>query len=432
MQLDKQPIVLNSEFKAALHEMENGNSCLFITGKAGTGKSTLLEYFRKSTQKKIAVLAPTGIAALHVKGQTIHSFFGIPPRLILSKEIPLRKYKSKLYKSLDILIIDEASMVRADILDHIDYLLKLYRKNQSPFGGLKLILIGDLCQLPPVVTQQERNFFDQTYETAYFFSASCFSEMRDFHIIQLNHIFRQQEKSFIDILDSIRNADLDIDLLQTLNKRWVSEYEAKENEITLTATNASAEQINTRMLNMLSGQSATYLGSISGDFQTSILPVDQLLVLKPGAQIMFVRNDPEYRFVNGSLGKVVSCSQDSLKILIKNQQNIDEEIEVVKDTWELVRYVFDEEKSGELKYEVIGKYEQLPVKLAWAITIHKSQGKTFDQVVIDLGRGAFEFGQTYVALSRCRTLDGIVLKKKIEPKDIMADERIIDFMRQFA
>lgn len=425
------PIKLTKAFNDTLIEMENGLSSLFITGNAGTGKSTLLEYFRKTTQKKIVVLAPTGVAALHVKGQTVHSFFGIPPRLLRSDELKIQHYKSKLIRSIDIIIIDEASMLRADIVDHIDYLLKKYRKSKDTFGGVKMIFVGDLYQLPPVVTQEEKPYFSTQYETPYFFSAKCFCHINHFHIVELKNIFRQSDPVFIDLLRKIRFNEVDQETLETLNNRVIKDFIPDSDVITLTATNAAADAINRKQLELLPGQAYTFQGKMEGDFNKSIFPADQLLTLKTGAQVMLIRNDPEWNFANGTLGTVMDCGDDTITIKIKDSAGEDLEVDIVRETWDMIRYIYSEESQGELKYESIGSYTQFPVKLAWAITIHKSQGKTFEKLVVDLGRGAFEFGQTYVALSRCKSLQGIVLKQPLRHSDIQTDDRIIGFLKTY-
>jgi ATP-dependent DNA helicase PIF1 len=431
LKLFASPIKLTKAFNDTLLEMENGMSNLFITGNAGTGKSTLLEYFRKTTQKKIVVLAPTGVAALHVKGQTVHSFFGIPPRLIRSDELKIQYYKSKLFRSIDIIIIDEASMLRADIMDHIDYLLKKYRKTKDAFGGVKMIFVGDLYQLPPVVTQEEKPYFSTQYETPYFFSAKCFSVLGHFHIIELKNIFRQSDPVFIDLLRKIRFNEVDHDTLESLNKRVIKDYTPASDVITLTATNAAADAINRKQLDLLPGKAFTFPGKMEGDFNKSIFPADQLLTLKEGAQVMLIRNDPDWNFANGTLGTVVHCEDETITIRIKDAEGGDVEVDIGRETWEMIRYIYSEDNQGELKYESIGSYTQFPVKLAWAITIHKSQGKTFDSLAIDLGRGAFEFGQTYVALSRCKRLEGVVLKQPLRYSDIQLDDRIVEFLKTY-
>jgi ATP-dependent DNA helicase PIF1 len=425
------PIKLTHEFKSALDELENGNSHLFVTGKAGSGKSTLLNLFRKNTSKKLVVLAPTGVAALQVGGQTIHSFFGIPPRLINSGELMIRKYRSKLFKALDIIIIDEISMVRADLMDHMDFLLRSYRRNDKPFGGVRLILFGDLYQIPPVVASpEEKKYFSEVYESPYFFSSKIFGQIRSFNIIELTEVFRQDEKAFLRILDEIRNGEIDEENLQVLNQRCNPDFEQVNPYITLTSTNAIADSLNIKELNKIDNEARVFNGSTTGKFSAHILPADQHLILKKGAQIMLTRNDSEQNYANGTIGVVSGFNDEGIELLIK-KDHVEEKVLVKKAVWEQVEYKFKPDKEGEIEMETVGTYTQYPLKLAWAITIHKSQGKTLENVIVDLGRGAFEYGQTYVALSRCTKLNGLILKKQIRPSDIQVDERIIDFIRRY-
>jgi len=422
------PIVLTSEFKTILDEMNHNHQHLFITGKAGTGKSTLLKIFRKTTTKNVVVLAPTGVAALHVKGQTIHSFFRIPPKLIRSEDIPVKKGLSKLMRQIDILVIDEISMVRADLFDHIDYILRFYRKSTEPFGGVKLLLFGDLYQLPPVVSSEtEKQYFKTFYEGPYFFNAHVFAQGFQLYLIELTKVFRQKDKFFIDILDRIRQNECEEEDFQIINQRYSSNPDAEEGTITLTTTNNIAEQMNLMKLNALPEVSKAFQASLTGIFSSSSPPADQLLILKPNAQVMFLRNDPEGKYVNGTLGIIESLSDEIVTVKTLDQQS-EEIIQIKRADWEIIRYTA--KNDGKIEEEVIGSFKQFPLKLAWAVTIHKSQGKTFDKVILDMGRGAFEYGQAYVALSRCKSLDGIALKKVFLPKDIMVDQRIVDFYAQ--
>jgi len=418
------PLVLTQEFKDILSEMEQGNDHLFITGKAGTGKSTLLSLFRKTSGKNIVVVAPTGVAALQVKGQTIHSFFRIPPKLTKSEDISIKKGFSKIMNSLEVLIIDEISMVRADLFDHIDYTLRLYRKSMKPFGGVKLLLFGDLYQLPPVVASDaERYYFSKVYPSPYFFSAKVFQQGFQLFMIELNRVFRQSDVHFIRILDKIRRNEVEEEDFQTLNERLDANFANKKGFITLTTTNAIAENINRARLDEIDEPAVSFQATLTGQFNDRIPPADTLLTLKVGAQVMFLRNDPEYKYVNGTIGKVTKLEKDT--VVIEKQEGEPEPITVTRADWEMIRYKASQD--GKIEEEIIGSFKQFPVKLAWAVTIHKSQGKTFDHVILDLGRGAFEYGQSYVALSRCRSLEGIVLKKPITPRDIMVDEKVIAF-----
>jgi ATP-dependent DNA helicase PIF1 len=414
---------LNSDFKACLDEMENGDDCLFITGKAGTGKSTLLKYFCQQSKHKIVVVAPTGIAALNISGQTIHSFFGFPPRPLHKSEIKLRK-NHKLYKSFDILIIDEISMVRADMIDNIDLFLRINGKDRyKPFGGAKLIMFGDLFQLPPVVsTPEETYIIQQNYESPYFFSAHVF-ENYPIQMFELREVYRQTDRQFIRILDAVRNGSIDYDELETLNERCLPDFPTDNDfYIILSARNASVNEINKKRLDALQTAEFSYLPQISGEINAE--PVDSPLKLKVGAQVMFLKNDPIRRFVNGSIGKIVYLNSDEIEVELLNSENVLSRIQVERSEWEAIKYELGEDG---IKANKIGTYKQFPLKTAWAMTIHKSQGKTFDRIIIDLKGGAFESGQTYVALSRCRTLEGIVLKNPVQPRDIMVDPRILDF-----
>jgi ATP-dependent DNA helicase PIF1 len=424
-------IEINEQFAKALKLMKNSKKNLFITGRAGTGKSTLLEYFRDSTQKKTVVLAPTGVAALNVHGQTIHSFFGFPPTispLQAKTEHPFEKMKS-LIKNMDIIIIDEASMLRADLLDSIDEALRQYEDPERPFGGKRVILIGDLYQLPPVLTTEEKEEFNQNYASPYFFDAKVFKE-EGVKIIELKKIYRQNEQEFINLLNKIRGNTTTDDDMEVLNQRLNEEYEAfqKPREITLCTTNASANKINAQQLKKIHGKPIKLEGTIIGEF-TRQMPTEEKLQLKVGAQVMMVNNDATRRWVNGSVGVISRQEWDeesecsTFTVLLDNGK----EEEVLPFTWESNNYYYDHE-SESIQMECIGSFTQYPMKLAWAVTIHKSQGKTFNNVVVDIGRGTFAHGQIYVALSRCTNFNGLVLRKPIQKKHIWSDYRIAHFM----
>ena len=433
--LEKTPLVLNPDFRYVLDTLEKGTKSMFITGRAGTGKSTLLQLFRNTTRKKTAVLAPTGVAALNVHGQTIHSFFGFPPRIITPQEASYRvsrKDKLRLYRNLEVLIIDEISMVRADMLDGINRFLQVNRENLSPFGGVQLVIFGDPFQLPPVVTNDpvERAYFSDYYESPYFFSAKVFQEAElDLEMIELSKVYRQESRHFLRLLEAVRINELDYDDLEDLNVRCIPDFEEPEGYITLSARNATADRINRAALQKLPGAEQVYLAEVKGKFEPGLYPTEAALKLRLGAQVMFVKNDLEKQFVNGTIGKVTDLKADKVTVRVEDSTTgKSRNIKLAPLEWEIVRYKSD--ISGAIETETIGSFKQYPLKLAWAITIHKSQGKTFDRVLIDLGGGAFEHGQLYVALSRCRTLEGIVLRSPIQSRDIITDERVIDFFSQ--
>jgi ATP-dependent DNA helicase PIF1 len=428
-------IEINPEFRRALDIMETTGRNIFITGKAGTGKSTLLDYFRNSTRKKVAVLAPTGVAALNVLGQTIHSFCRFKPDITLDKVKKISGKGGALYKHLDAVIIDEISMVRADLLDCVDKFLRLNGPHpRKPFGGLQMILIGDLYQLPPVVTSAEQHVFSAQYESPYFFSSHIFADPKfDMEFVELEKIYRQTEEDFIRLLNAIRNRSVTHDDIGRLNRRLAPAFVPPDEDfyIHLTSTNDLAYQRNQEKLAQLPGRTYRFQGHRTGEFDKSHLPTDELLELKPGAQVMMVNNDSNGRWVNGSIGRIagvekVKSAPDIL--IIELQDGL--EVDVEPHTWELFKLNFDAQ-AGKLFSETIGSFTQYPLRLAWAITIHKSQGKTFDKVVIDIGRGTFAHGQVYVALSRCTSFQGIVLKKEIRKPHIRMDWRVIKFLTRY-
>ena len=418
---------INDEFKSAFDIMENTKECLFITGKAGTGKSTLLRYFKANTGKKVIVLAPTGVAAINVGGQTIHSFFRLPPKIIQKDAIKRLKDKS-LVENLDMVIIDEVSMVRADLMDGIDYALRLNRgKMKTPFGGVQMVFFGDLFQLSPVVENEARELLEELYPTPYFFSAKVFD---DCHIrsVELSNIYRQKDSSFMELLNRVRNKEYVKEDLDTLNKRFQEDtiVSHKDSTVILTTTNSLANTINQDRLSKLPGKEITYEALASGKFEESAYPTDTSLKLKKGAQVILIKNDPGKQWVNGTLAKVVALSKDSIVVDI-NGRTCD--VPIVK--WQKIEYSYNE-KEDKIEDEVVGAFAQYPIKLAWAITIHKSQGQTFEKVIIDLGNGAFTHGKLYVALSRCTRLDGIRLKRPVAHSDIIFDSRIYEFKDRFA
>jgi len=427
------PIELNDQFRKALDLMEDTGRSIFVTGRAGTGKSTLLSYFRHTTAKKVAVLAPTGVAALNVKGQTIHSFFRFKPNITLERvrKVRFSDNSKNIYKKLEAIVIDEISMVRADLLDCVDKFLRLNGPRvNSPFGGIQMIFIGDLYQLPPVIAGTEKVVFKSLYETPYFYSSKVFDSFET-EFIELEKVYRQHDERFLSLLNSIRNNSIAEDGLALLNQRYMPQFEPPSNDfyVYLTTTNKLAEQINSGRLEKLKGGLYTFEASIKGEFGDKYLPTAIDLQVKVGAQIMMVNNDTYGRWVNGSIGKITSITQDKdgEDIIIAELAH-GEEVEIVPYTWEIFTLFVE---GGQLQSEVIGRFEQYPLMLAWAVTIHKSQGKTFDKVIIDIGRGTFSYGQIYVALSRCTTLDGIVLRKPILKKHIWTDYKVVDFLTKY-
>jgi len=432
-------IEINDRFKEALGWMEDSARSVFITGKAGTGKSTLLEYFRETTGKRIAVLAPTGVAALNVRGQTIHSFFGFKPDITLEKvrKISTKRFpeKAALFKRLDAVVIDEASMVRADLLDCVEKFLRLNGpKARRPFGGLQMIFIGDLYQLPPVVSGAEKHLFTLHYDSPYFFSAhSLLKDGFRLEFVELEKIYRQTEADFIGLLNAIRNRSVTAGEIERLNGRFDPEFVPPEDDfyITLTSTNDLAAARNREKLDRLPGRLHAYQGLIDGEFERSSLPTDERLELKVGAQVMLLNNDAAGRWVNGSIGRVADVLREKGeddRIVVELQDG--GAVEVKPNIWELFRFTFDQEKQA-IVSEAVGAFTQYPLKLAWAITIHKSQGKTFPKVIVDIGRGTFAHGQVYVALSRCTNFGGLVLKTPIGKSHIRTDWRVSKFLTRF-
>jgi len=416
---------LNDEFVGTFDLLERTNESVFITGKAGTGKSTLLKYFRKNTGKNVAVLAPTGVAAVNIGGQTIHSFFRFPPRLI-QKENIRKKRNNSIIKKLDTVIVDEVSMVRADLMDGIDYALRVNRGEMKlPFGGVQMVFFGDLFQLAPVVNEEERGVLEQRYGTPYFFSAKVFNKFKP-RYVELEKNYRHSDPKFIDLLNKIRNkTQINADL-ELLNER-VREITPGDSKrcVMLTTTNHRANAVNEERLAGLPSKEYQYEAAISKEFNESAYPGECVLRLKKGAQIILIRNDPERRWVNGTLAQVVALSPDSIKVSIDGTVH-----EVERSSWDKIEYRYNSDED-KIEEKTVGTFEQYPIKLAWAITIHKSQGQTFDNIVIDLGAGAFTHGQVYVGLSRCTSLKGIILKRPVNARDIIFDERVHEFRERF-
>jgi len=423
----KDPLILDQTFQEILHQLEHSQEHYFITGRAGTGKSTLLQVYKKTTHKKVVVLSPTGISALNVQGQTIHSFFQLAPKLLQRTDIHLNNRLVRLLKSLEVIIIDEISMVRADVLDAVDNSLRLHRKNSLPFGGVQMLFFGDLFQLPPVLSSpEEKEYFRTFYTSQYFFDAHCLRPIRNLQMIELTKVYRQSERHFIRLLDELRTMQTDYDTLDDLNERYLPDEVIQEPFLTLCSTNAAAQKINADRLAEIHNPSFYYSADVSGTFSEKVFPTDYKIELRQDAQVMLLRNDPEKRFVNGSLAIIQELKEESIMVRIEKEDGKHQVFELPRMIWEVHKYTY-EGGSDAIKSEVTGSFKQYPIRLAWAVTIHKSQGQTYDRVAVDLGRGAFEHGQAYVALSRCKTLGGLFLKKPLKPSDIMVDERIVEF-----
>lgn len=406
--------------------MEQTRDHIFITGKAGTGKSTLLRFFKDNTKKNTVIVAPTGVAAINVGGSTIHSFFKFPPGVVTRERIKKLNDKKDLFKALDTLIIDEISMVRADLMDAIDLSLRLNRGVDKPFGGVQVILFGDLYQLPPVVDDKEvRKFLDDVYHGCpYFFGARVFQEVR-LTKLELSRVFRQEDLGFIKLLDEVRRGVISDVHLRLLNSRVGLLPPKNEPAITLTARNDQASEINLDELAKLPGREYVYEAVVTGEFDEKSYPTDRQLRLKEGAQVMLVKNDPLRRWINGTLAIVEKLSDSTVKVSIDGNVYSVEPV-----AWEKLEYYYNPQEK-KIESRVVGSFQQLPLRLAWAVTIHKSQGKTFDRVIIDLGDGAFEYGQVYVALSRCRSLDGVYLKTPIKPHEVRANPQVKTFEAEF-
>lgn len=431
LDLKNEEIERTPEFDRALELMNNSNNCIFITGEAGTGKSTLLKFFVANTKKRIVVLSPTGIAAINIGGQTIHSFFRFPPRAVILSDIT--KHQGEVYRALDAIIIDEVSMVRADLMDAIDKSLRINRDClDQPFGGVQIILFGDLFQLPPVITKSEEGqYFSQYYRSPYFFDAHVFNNV-EIKLIKLKTVYRQHDAKFIEILNQIRTNRINDEILGILNQRVSPYFESKPSDgyIILTTTNRRADIKNAQELEKLPDKVRIYEGDIQGQFDEIFYPTELRLHLKVGAQVMMLTNDAGKRWFNGTVGIVEELSDDLIKIKIPKPVGQPPQIyEVSRHTWQVPRYSIDH-TAGILQSEIVGTFIQFPVKLAWAITIHKSQGKTLDRVILDLTDGAFAHGQIYVALSRCIALNGLVLKKAIQKRDIIVDQRVFGFLNR--
>lgn len=413
---------LSPEQSAVFERIEHTREHVFVTGRAGTGKSTILNHLAWHTSKIIAVCAPTGVAALYVGGQTIHSLLRLPTGVIADHDLDQPAELKKMLAAIDTLVIDEISMVSADLMDAIDRSLRQARgKRHDPFGGVQIIMFGDPYQLPPVPPRDphERAYFDDTYRSLWFFDAKAWIDA-PLAIIELVEVHRQRDDRFKQILGAVRHGEVTADMAEELNAAGARP--APEGVITLATTNATVSRINAERLAKITGTPLKAVAEINGEFRENTYPADEVLELKPGAQVMFLRNDSDGRWVNGTIG-TVSRVTGTVWVEVG-----DEEFEVEPTTWERYRYRYDAE-TKKLEKEVVAEFEQFPLRLAWAVTVHKSQGHTYDAAVVDLGPRAFTAGQTYVALSRVRSIEGLYLRRPLEPRDVIVDPNVVRFMR---
>lgn len=400
--------------------LESGPKAVFLTGRAGTGKTTFLRSFLDSTDLKAAVVAPSGIAALNAGGQTVHSLFKLPPALIQPQDVR-RVREGRLLKALDLLVLDEISMVRSDLMDAIDRSMRLHRGDPRPFGGVRLLCVGDSAQLPPVVNPEDGAILERWFGGPYFFDAPGVKAL-DWMAVELTTAFRQSDARFLALLDRLRRGRPTREDAELLDSRVVDEVPQDSGDfIVLTTTNDAARRINDAAMARIPGPSGTYAGEVDGQFDDRLFPTDADLALKVGARVMLLRNDPDRRWVNGTIGTVEALEDSSVQVRIGRRVH---EVEPV--SWE--RYAYDLGAGGEPERKTVGSFKQIPLRPAWALTIHKAQGLTFDRVHVDFGRGAFAHGQTYVALSRCRTLEGLTLSRHLRRTDVRVDDAAFAFL----
>lgn len=419
----------NDELRTAWEFVEHTGKSVFLTGKAGTGKTTFLRAVKEHSHKRMVVVAPTGVAAINAGGATIHSFFQLPlspyvPGARFDSKFTYSKDKRKIMRTIDMLVIDEISMVRSDVLDAVDSVMRRFREHDKPFGGVQLVMIGDLQQLTPVVRGGEDEILAQYYDTPYFFGSHALKSV-DYVTIELRHVFRQSDPEFLSILNDIRGGHATTRDLQRLNSRFDPAFRPKPGEgyIRLTTHNRIADNCNEREIALLPGQPFSFDAEVEGDFPEYDYPTDRRLTLKVGAQVMFLKNDSEGRYYNGRIGHVTHVGDEGILVLCPGDENA---IKVEPETWENTKYKLNE-LTRQIDADVVGKFTQYPLRLAWAITIHKSQGLTFDRAIID-AQLSFSAGQVYVALSRCRTLAGLVLATPITPQAIINDPRVASYI----